>query len=258
MVPGSIIDIVGFQSDIAAALMNRDELQNCNVVQYRQYLAKSEVDLHTALFSPRQATGGRSGTAVLVEMPTLRVTSKTLPGPEFHLAFPIVVLSVPTVAQNATIGSLVSAEDALQIVGDTLHGLRPKHQLGYQIYSSEDFASPARDVGNGAFEIPAGIVAYRVTHELRIGRSQTQRCDCPTLQNMGGQVTLSNGVNTPTAAIYYTLDGNYPCQFPTPGVASTLYQGPFPVNSGDVVRWVAYQLGGAVFQASFVGYYQAP
>jgi hypothetical protein len=190
-------------------------------------------------------------------MPKRSVKNPNLPGPEFYLDIPCVSLCIPDMAMAKATGSGLQAEECEQLVSDTLHNFRPRVSLGFTMEASANHSAPATDIGNGAFPVPRGIVAYRTTHTIRMTRTQTPRADVPTITIDAGVATIANGPNTPGASVFYTLDGNYPCQFPTHGVASTLYAGPFAVESGQVVRAVAYYFAGG-YQGSFGAWKEVP
>jgi hypothetical protein len=227
------------QSDVFGILMSADVLANVNITQWRKLRVDAEVEWHTIWQGQRN---GRSGAGIVVWMPTLRTEHANLPAGE-RVRISITVVEEPNLNATPETGTLISAEDLALAVKDLLH-----NQLIWGL--AELVSQPEAIVEDQEFE---NLLAYRVNFELVLSRSKTARCDTPRIGDAGGEVTLTNGANTPDADIYFTLDGTLPVNAaalnPITGVsvnpASQLYTAPIPIPSGEsrTIRWIAYQLG---------------
>lgn len=231
-----MIDLVQLQNDLHGLLMSAPALRAVNIVQERKFLVEQSVELDTIWSTVRNE---RSGTGILIEMPTIEVPANQSPGPKQNLRVSFVVLQNGDAAFAPETGSQLYAETLAQLVLDILH-MQELQGIG-TIYATERAIEPARD-----FEF---INAYRVQMTLRTAQAnQTNRTAPVTITNNSGTVTLACA--TSGAAIYYTLDGSFPDQAARDAVTgllinpnSQLYTAPFAVTAGQIVRAAAYASG---------------
>jgi hypothetical protein len=250
-----IIPLVQSQSDIWLALMSTPALRNINIVLWRKLRIESEIGISALWQTPRN---GVSGAGILIEMPRWEYLNPNVPGGDARFIFPITVVEEPNVNFTPGSGTLLSAEDVSQLVIDALDGAQIL-DFG-ELTAARDCMKPSTEP---AFQ---SLVAYDLQLQAMITRSITRRCDPPTISQVGQTLVLTNGANTPNAAIYYTLDGSFPsgpdAQLPDPATPgswkaanpnSLLYLDPITVASGSTVnlRWSAHQ--GPEFNQSYVG-----
>ncbi len=228
-----MIDLVQLQNDLTFAMQCAERLANVNIVQYRKLRLQSELDGSTVWLTDRN---GRSGCGILVEMPEFHAVDANVPGPQGQISVSFAVLEEPNLNFASATGTLLSAEDVAQIIQDELH-LGHFEGLG-EFYCQGKSLAPAN-------EFPPGIVAYRVTLNLRVAATQTARVNLPDISEAALSVTLTN--TTDGADIYYTLDGTFPGPA-NPGAIK--YTVPFDATGAAEVRWAAYKAG---MVGSFVG-----
>lgn len=232
-----MIDLVQLQDDLLGLLMSAPALANVNIVQERKFLVQSEVNFDSLWTVQRN---GRSGTGILIEMPTIDVPGKQTPGPTQNLRPSFVVFQNGDAALEPSTGSGLVAETICQLVLDTLH-MQELQGIG-TLYAIDRAVEPARE-----YEF---VHAYRVALFLKsAAANQTQRTAPVTVTDNAGTVTLACA--TADAEIWYTLDGSFPSHSravepvsdTTINSSSILYTAPFAVTSGQIVRAAAYADG---------------
>lgn len=231
-----MIDLVSLQNDLFGLLMSAPALNSVNIVLERKLLGQSEIQLDTVWQTVRNT---RSGTGILIEMPTVEVPGEQAVGPKQNIRPSFVVFQNGDAALTPDTGSGLYAETLAQLVLDVLH-MQEIQGIG-TLYAINRTIEPARD-----YEF---INAYRVFLFLKSAQAnQTNRTAPVTITNNSGTVTLTCA--TSGADIYYTTDGSFPDKAaldPVSGAAinisSKLYSTPFAVNTGDVVRAAAYAFG---------------
>lgn len=232
-----MIDLLQLQEDSLGLLMSAPKLTNVNVVLERKLVMQSQVELDTIWITPRN---GRSGTGILVEMPTVDVPGKQSVGPQQNLHASFVAFQNGDMALTPEIGSGLTAEEIAQRILDTLH-MQELQGVG-TLYAIDRAIEPARE-----YEF---IQAYRVSLFIKSSvANQTQRTAPVTISVNAGEATLACA--TSGVAIYYTLDGSFPCaaaaQNPVTNESinsgSQLYSAPFAVTSGQVLRAAAFKDG---------------
>ena len=221
-------------------LLSNPSLTNVNVKSYRRMRIQNETDWRVLVEAGRN---GRFGSGILVVEPSASGRQPNVTGPVLDWTFPIISVEHPDVSMNPVHGSQLSAEQVAQIVLDSMQ-LHADDRLG--TFSMEPAAiKPEREF---VFD---GCVAYRVNFHI-VGRSaQTPRVAAISVSVDGnplvngsfaaGTVTLSCG--TPGASIWYTVDGTFPTTDVGGNAGSELYEAPFSVAAGQVLRAVAYADG---------------
>lgn len=232
-----MMDLVQLQADLLGLLMSAPALANVNVVSERKFLVQSEINFDTLWTTPRN---GRSGTGILIEMPSIEVPGKQTPGPTQNLRPTFVVFQNGDAALEPTTGSGLAAETICQLVLDTLH-MQELQGIG-TLYAIDRAVEPARE-----YEF---VHAYRVALFLKSAASnQTQRTAPVVLTIDYGNAYLACA--TADAEIWYTLDGSFPTHSravepvsdTTLNPSAKLYTGPFPATSGQTLRAAAYADG---------------
>lgn len=232
-----MIDLVQLQADLLGLLMSAPALANVNVVSERKFLVQSEINFDTLWTTPRN---GRSGTGILIEMPSIEAPGKQTPGPTQNLRPTFVVFQNGDAALEPTTGSGLAAETICQLVLDTLH-MQELQGIG-TLYANDRAVEPARE-----YEF---VHAYRVALFLKSAASnQTQRTAPVVMSSNGVTATLSCA--TPDAEIWFTLDGSMPTHSRAVdpvtdqliNLSTQLYTGEFSVTPGMIVRAAAYADG---------------
>jgi len=217
--PKTMTDFVQLQNDVTHALLSVASLSKVNVHQLRKLRQDSAVSVDAIWQTKR---GGCCGAGILVEMPEADVDKPNVEGPLLSLLVPCLVVEEPNLNFAPQIGTFLSAEEIAQWILDALHlltidGVGVLRAEGRVIQPAEEFPN---------------LVAYRVKLKLLLPRGQTQRSGFVTISIAGGLCTLAC-VTTPTAILRYTTDGSFPGQS---NPAAQIYEAPFAVESGEVVR----------------------
>jgi hypothetical protein len=225
-------DIVAIQEDLTMLLKSTATLDLVNVVQFRKLLLDSEQDAALIWQQPRNA-GGPAGIGILIEMPAVKVTHPSLPGPEFIAEFSFVVLEERITNQTAAVGTQLTAEEVAQRVAEILHGATDDLWGGGMFADGPIIEDVASDV------VPPGILGKRVKLNLRLRRQQTERAATP-VPALQEDNTTAFTCATAGAAIYYTLDGSFPGKA---NANAVLYAAPFTPEVGQTLRAAAYADG---------------
>lgn len=220
-------DYVQLQEDLYHLLLSAGTLADINVVQHRRLRLAAELEISTLWQMPRN---GKAGCGVLVNMPEVQVGHANLPGPEFVTTISFSVVEEPNL-NFAPGGTQLSAEEVAQRVAELLHGYAGGN-WGGALFAKGAVVTPDTD-------FPEGLLAYKVTLNLRLVRTQTARVATPTV-SIDGENLTTLACATAGAAIYYTLDGSFPG---SGNPAATLYSAPFTPEVGQELRWAAYLSG---------------
>lgn len=218
-------DMEKLQSDVTDKLNSEELFDLVNVVSLRKLQILSEVTAGLVFLT---AKGGKLGAGLLVGMPTIEVPDPDVPGPELKVVIAVRSMENPTINQDATQGTLLTAET------NAINALQVLHQLGIEglgnLYASRRAVVPNTDT--------EGVVAYDVFLEATLPSALIVQVAQPVAAENGLTVTLTNV--TAGATIYYTTDDSFPGKG---NPAALLYAGPFVVASGTKVRWAAYKTG---------------
>lgn len=220
-----MINLVKLQQDWALKLLSEPALARINVVQLRQMVVESRIDVRLIT---RTARNGRSGCGIIVEMPTFSVPSASAPGPAGAFDLTFLVVESPVVNHAAATGTLQSAEEVAMILLD----------LGHRFFVRDTAEFSAARQAMEPAEADPGHVAYRVRLSFLHTPTPSARVATPDIAEAGGVVTLTCA--TADADIYLTTDDS----FPGPGnPVAALYAGPVPVEWGTILRVAAYKDG---------------
>jgi hypothetical protein len=236
-----MIDLIQIQDDVFGLLMSAPQLATVNIVEERKFILEQAVEWDALWQTNRN---GKSGCGILVEQPDVISDSPNVTGPPQSVQLSFVCVQNGDAAFTE-LGSGLFAEEVEQFVIDALH-LQAIGGLGV-LQIKGQFSSPAQDY--------PGINARRMKVSMTPFNSAQSQRTAPILAVIAaGQCTLT--CSTAAAQIYFTLDGSFPSNAavavdplsvtavpsnPAPiNKNSTLYAGPFPVQSGQVLRAAAY------------------
>ena len=229
-----MIDLVQIQKDLTLLLLGSDQLQTINVVNYREKRIQNEVDGRVLLNGRGQS--GAVGAGVLVLMPVAASDQQNVAGPVLDWEFPIIVVEQPTINFTPGQGTMLDAESIGQMVMDVLH-----HHAD-DLFGTFKVSGRPMAMDRMWMQIFPDCIAYRVTLSLMKGKNlQTPRVGPVSIAFVNGSAVLS--CPTAGARIKYTLDGSSPSGDIAGNSSSIIYNGPFPVNSGDEIRAGAYLIG---------------
>lgn len=219
-------DIELLQSDVTAKLLSEEYFATVTVVSLRKLVISSDIAASLVYLTEK---AGKKGAGVIVGMPTIKLPDPNVPGPQLVVLLPIRVLEQPTINQDATSGTLKTAE---QIAVRTLAIL---HQFQIEglgaLYGDATAIKPVNEI--------EGVVGYDVLLECTLAQTPLARCGIPTISAFGVTITL-----TPVDVgdtIFWSTDGSFPGNWF--GHSGEQYGGPFTTNIGAVVRWAAYRTG---------------
>lgn len=217
------------QEDLEGLLLSTDGLNTVNIKSRRRMVLEKEIDFAVLVTKGR---GGCCGAAVCVEEPEARSAIQNVDGPVLQWIFPILILEQPIMNMTHNLGTFLTASEIGQLVMEALH------KWGDQLYGMFKVDGAAMQPDESFFA--AGLAAYRTHLALDVGKAQqTPRTGNVSISITGGNCTLACA-SDPTAEIHFTTDGSGSSRF---AATSQVYQGPFPVISGDVIRTTAFMAG---------------
>lgn len=225
-----IFDSVQAQKDLTQILLGAQVLQTVNVVNYRAMRQRHEISARTILNG--RGTGGPAGLGVIVMMPEVKSDSPNVQGPVLDWVFPIVVVEHPDINFTPDVGTLIDAETCSQYVMQLLQHHADDLQGTYRV--TQKPMTP----DHFWMDLLKGCVAYRLTVELvKAKMIALQRVNPVAITFNAGQCTLASNN---AAIIKYTLDGSSPSEDLAGNTSSIIYNGPFLVQTGNVIRAAGY------------------
>lgn len=237
-----MIDLVTTQQDLTWVLLSSDKLTFAQVKSYRALRVAQELDFRTMLITPRN---NKVGLSIVVLMPVASAKHQNVDGPVLDWDFPVVILENDTINHTANVGqdvqgnpiagTMVSAEEAGQIVMDVLHK-EADERIGTYTVSGRPMTPEAE------FTFP-GVIGYRVVLTVSGGKTGQTRRIGPVVYAMDANNMVTLSCATPSAVIKYTLDGSSPTSDLAGNTASETYSQPFYLGSGGVLRAAAYLTG---------------
>jgi hypothetical protein len=240
-------DFLKQQRDLAHLLLSDPWLNDVNIVMRHELLTDSALarlpDKTLAAevlcyITPRNQGAGRKGCGVIVERPEFSVESPNVTGPQGDIVCEFLVLSDRGLNEAPNSGTLRSASSVAQRILDLLH-LHADDGIG-------TYRADGRAIQAAADYEP--LDGYRVRLRCTTKRQQTARVARVTTSVNSGNCTLSCA--TTDARIYWTAggqdaDGNWlepgPPAPTNTGGGATLYESPFAVASGQIVRCAAFK-----------------
>lgn len=209
-------------------------------------LVTEDIEKQNLYLTDRSGTG-KVGIGIQINLPSVYTKDPNVPGPQFYVEQSIYVMENPTenLGPNGT-GTTAEAVSVycLELL-DWLQIDLSNNQAEMEFFPKDS---------NAALK-PLYIWPDRITYQiLMVGylpRDGKSRVAVPVFsKDMFNNVTLTPGqypaptVNPPVT-IYYTTDGTCPMipQMGQTGNTTKIYTAPFPVQSGSVVRYMAYAPG---------------
>lgn len=209
------------QSDIYGRLLADPYFADVSVFLFRPRAAggmvavQSDVDKALAGLVQR---GGKTGVAVIVQMPLATSQNPDVPGPRLTYIFSVSVLERPMINMDAATGTKKSAEDIATEILRLLHQWKPNQS---QILTAASNAIVP-------VEAAPGVVAYDCRLDQMTGLVPLAKAAAPVIDaTVPAAVVLTS--TTIGATFVYSIDGSYP---------SLPYAGPFN-GAGFFVRAVA-------------------
>lgn len=223
------------QEDVCALLMGNPATNMVPFSVYRKMVIQSVQDEAQAAWRVRINTPTpQIGLASLVLMPSLRVVTPNVPGPQYDVSIIVRTFHDPKINNTG-----LSAEDVALMNLSWLDGVIMEDLTQLHGDDRGDALKPNYDY--------PGLLVYDSTLVGPMPRPLSLRTVSPNFTDDGaGNVTLS--CSDAQAVIYYTTDGSAPVppanagEQIAPGQTSTVltYSAPFPVVSGTVVKCVAW------------------
>lgn len=227
----SFTDFIKLQEDHAHILLCDPWLNDVNVITREKLLLPETLArlpdktlaAEVLVYVTPRVKMGRKGCGVIVELPEFNTLSPNVTGPQGNIVCKFLVLEDRMINEAPNSGTLRPANQVAQRILDLLH------------LDADDGAGTlaGRSIVKAKEWEP--LHAEIVTFEIHNKRIQTPRVGPVTIAIADGSATLT--CPTADARIYYTLNEGFPG---SSNPAATLYEAPFPVASGQVIRSGAY------------------
>lgn len=213
------------QEDCFARVTASADFATVGLILARKAVTEQEVQQRKGVLAGR---GGKVGTCLIVEMPTVRVDAPNVPGPSTSVEQSFLVLEHPEINSGST-GSGISAE---QLAIDCLQLFH--HFIPYGI-TQVLVAAPDAIVPDFTFK---NLVGYRVTVATEIALRKRAKVQLPTISPKSGAapIELTLACGTSGATIYFTTDNSYPS---SQNENATEYTEPFTLSAAATVRVAA-------------------
>ena len=218
-------DLWPFQEAVTAQLRGNPATKVVPFTAYRKLLIESAQDEALAAWKVRVA--GQIGIADLVMMPSLRIVTPEVPGPQYEVVIVIRTFNDPRVNNTGLHAEGVAMANLRWLDGHLFEGITDLHGD-----SKAEALKPNYDY--------PGLLVYDSTLSGPLPQDYLGRCGAPTITEDGGVVTLSGA--EAGAAVYYTVDGSEPMPPANAGEPTTaqLYAAPFAVENGATVKAIAW------------------
>ena len=218
-------DLWPFQEAVTALLLGNPATKVVPFTAYRKLLIESAQDEALAAWKVRVA--GKVGIACLVMMPSLRIVSPEVPGPQYEVVLTIRAFCDPRVNNTGLSAESVAMCNLRWVDGHLFEGITELHgdSKGEALKPNYDYP---------------GLLVYDSTLSGPLPQDYLGRCAAPVIAEADGLATLS-GVEAGTT-IYYTTDGTEPMPPANEGEETSVevYAGAFPVVPGQVVKAIAW------------------
>lgn len=206
------------QADVTALLLGNPAMAAVPYTSFRKEAIQSMADEAAAAWKVRSP--GQLGVACLVLMPSLRVITPNVPGPQYNISITIRTFHDPKVNTTGLSCEDVAMANIAWLDGEIFEGLT---QLN---------GDPQGDALKANYGYP-GFLVYDSTLVGPLPQQMPGRTFPPDiLEDGGGHITLPCA--DPSAVVYYTLDGSLPIPpyGVTPAPGGTGYTGPIHVYGG--------------------------
>jgi hypothetical protein len=222
-------DTVLLQDDLFYLLNSEPRLANVNIVSERKFVLLAEIRFDTIWMTPRN---GCSGQGIFIKEPKLAVNSPNVKGPVYEPQISFITIQAGDLAFTPTVGAQMFAHKIARIIVDVVHhlsvdGVGTLMAKGTVIQAATD----------PEFQ---GTSAQLVTISCSpIQSVQTERVPVPSHSIAGGLMTLA--CSDGAAEVRYTTDLTFPGKDGGGNPGSQEYIEPFPVSSGDIIRFAAWR-----------------
>jgi hypothetical protein len=213
------------QTDIFRRIKSADYFADISVFIFRprssgpMVQVQSQVDKALAGLISR---AGKTGAAVIVQMPLATSQNPDVPGPRLTFNFAVSVFERPMVNMDLATGTLKSAEEIATEVLRLLHQWKPNpSQI---LTAAQNAIIPV--------EVDSNTVAYECRLEQMTGLIPLAKAAAPVI-DVGSPTAVVMTSTSPSATILYSLDGSYP---------SIEFTGPFD-GTGAQIRALAQSAG---------------
>ena len=219
-------DLWPFQEAVTAQLMGNPATRVVPFTAFRKLEIESAQDEALAAWKVR--VPGRVGLASLVMMPSLRIVTPEVPGPQYEVVQVIRTFNDPRVNNTGLHAEGVAMANLRWLDGHLFEGITELHgdSKGEALKANYDYP---------------GLLVYDSTVSGPLPQDYLGRCGAPTIAaDAAGRVTLS-GVEA-GMEVYYTVDGKEPMPPANAGEATSarLYQGTFQALNGAVIKALAW------------------
>lgn len=222
--------IYQLQKDVTGRLESHAYCSDIPVLLYEKGVILEDIEEALKLFTVKS---GKKGAAIVVSRAIRTVPQADPSGPRFDIIIPVGVFEWPMLNRTST-GTGKVIEEIVSEVCHLIHGWRP-YPIATQIYCDKDAVSPI--VGDDK------VIASEIRFAAKLGLAAPVRVSMPLFSGNANAVQIT--CNTPSATIYYTLDGSFPW---SGNAEATLHDGnAFTVSSGTTVRASAFKTN---YQAS--------
>ena len=206
-----------------------------NIVLERQFLMQSELEWSAIWQTQRVGSDGkptdaaRVGAGYYIEIPKLEVPKPN--SRQRYLTASVVSIEERNLNLTPQVGTLMSAEDMAELALDFMFGW--VLNISSALVPETATILPARDLQR------EGLVVYRTSVTLRVEKAPMARCDQPAISKDGnGHWVITNGTNTPDAAIYYTVDNSFPGKA---NASAVLFAAPLTLPVGTILNAMAWR-----------------
>lgn len=222
-------DLDRLQQDIAGRIAADPNFADVPVIAQAKGVIEQDIAESLGYLTVKD---GKMGVCVVVKLPERSVPKPNIPGPDYILDCPVIV--VENVLINRGASGTGKTATALSLMLEHL-----LHQVSFgriTLYAGTAVGGQYVDQTGAPID---GVQQYDVTLHGGWGMSAARLVQRPVITLAGELATLTCG--TSGATVRYTLDGSYP------GLAATAYTEPVELADGQTIRAVAYADG---YQAS--------
>jgi hypothetical protein len=187
------------QADLHGRIVSLDELSGVFVALARPRDKNETLLIETKLdqaLGILKGANGKSGAAMIVQMPVVTVPNPDLPGPRLVAKVTVRVMENPLINMGGS-GTQLSAETlGLEILNKCHMWQRSNHAT---VTADAEAMVPVLE--------DKAVIAYDVTLTQPLGLAPVANTLRPSIAVAGYEITLTCGE---TARIYYTTDGTFP------------------------------------------------
>lgn len=219
-------ELQSIQFDVGNYLRSDNYFVDVPVYILRDEQIQTRLDMALA---GKETKGGKAGVAVLVMMPTADCSKPNAAGPALGASITCLTLENPEINMLEGVGTKKPCEEVAMNVAQRIHHLELVGVCGC-LFAAKDCVTPTRDY------LPR--IGYETKFSALLPLTKLPRVALPRLTQNGLAVTLTP--ITEGSVMFYTLDETFPG---AGNAAALLYNAPFAVSAGAVVRWAAFKAG---------------